>query len=579
MTCAAAVLITLHGNQSSDPALDAEIRTAIIGVPIAVGLYVWNREPWERFGKLLVAAGFAWSLTTLAQSSNDLVYSAGRAFAWLVEPFLIYLMLAFPSGHLQSRAARALIAASVALVAVLYLPTMLLTDSYPSPSPWSSCNSDCPSNAFQVVGSEPGFVPALVALRELVTVMLFAGVVAVLLGRIRAGSRLMRTTLVPVLAAAVVHAAAFIAGLTARRVDPDSTATDLLLWVIALSVPAVAVGFLIGLWRWRVYEHRSLRQLAAAGAAHPGGLRLRETADLLNQALDPSLELFYRSTDPPSGWLDVDGNPATMALGNDRRCVTEVVTGDGRVVALVHDAALGTDPTFLDAARSAVLPALETERLATELTQSLKELSESRARIIIGADRERRRIERNLHDGAQQSLVALRIRLELAGELVKANPGSVEQLLRELREELDEALEEVRALARGVYPSLLVDRGLKEALGAAALRSPIRTTVDTDGIGRYAPEIEAAVYFCCLEAMQNAMKHAEGVSTIAVTMGTTNGDLRFDIQDDGIGYFDDAPVAGGGLTSMRDRLAAVGGVVTIRAERGSGTNVSGSVPV
>ena len=150
--------VTLSGSQSGNPALDAEIRAAIIAAPIAVGLYAWYRKPWARFGKLLVVAGFAWSLTTLAQSNNDVLYSAGRIFGWLVEPFLIYLVLAFPSGRLTTRRELGLVAASVLLVAVFFLPTMLLVDSYPTPSQWSSCDANCPANAFMLVGSEPGFV-------------------------------------------------------------------------------------------------------------------------------------------------------------------------------------------------------------------------------------------------------------------------------------------------------------------------------------------------------------------------------------------------------------------------------------
>ena len=274
----------------------------------------------------------------------------------------------------------------------------------------------------------------------------------------------------------------------------------------------------------------------------------------------------------------MQGKPSRLASNGGARCVTEISGDDGRVVAVVHDAALRDDPTFLDVARSSVLKALEIERLGTELRSSLRELRESRARIMSSADRERQRIERDLHDGAQQSLVALRIRLELAGELLRESPARAEQLLSELGTEVDEALEQVRSLARGVYPSLLADRGLREALRAAALRSPVRTTVDTDGIGRYRPEVEAAVYFCCLEAMQNAMKHAGGVETISVSLAV-NGDLRFEVRDDGAGFAEEEVVSGAGLTNMRDRLAAVGGLLTIRTAPGEGTSVLGVVPL
>jgi signal transduction histidine kinase len=575
--CGAAVALTLSGNQSRNPILEAELRAAMIAVPIAAGLFVWNRDPWKRFARLLVVAGFAWSLTTLAQSSESVLYTAGRVSGWFVEPFLIFLVLAFPSGRLVGRPERALVAAIIALVALFYLPTMLLVDSYPTPSPWTSCG-DCPANSFMVLGSEPGFVDAvIVPFREAATVLLFAGVAAVLFARIRRGTSLMRITLVPVLAVAMVHAVALIAGIVARRAFPGE-ATEVLAWVIALSFTGVAGGFVIGLWAWRLFENRALRRLAAGLAAHPPALSLSETSELLSESMDRSLEILHRPRDEPDGWIDLQGKPSSPGSSGDARCVTEVSGDDGRVVAVVHDAALRDDPTFLDVARASVLKALELERLSTELRSSLRELNDSRARIITSADRERQRIERDLHDGAQQSLVALRIRLELAGELLKESPARAEEVLGQLGMDLDGALEQVRSLARGVYPSLLADRGLRDALRSAALRSPVPTTVDSDGIGRYPEDIEAAVYFCCLEAMQNAMKHAGGVATISVSLGVED-DLRFEVRDDGAGFTEDDARSGAGLSNMRDRLAAAGGVLVIRTAPGSGTSVSGTVPL
>jgi signal transduction histidine kinase len=551
----------------------------IIAAPIAVGLYVWYRDPWTRFAKLLVAAGFVWSLTTLAQSSSEVLYSAGRVFGWFVEPLLIYLVLTFPSGRLTTQSGRRLVAASVLLVALFYLPTALLVDTYPTPSPWSSCNSGCPGNAFMLVGSQPSFVSDLIVpFREIATVILFTGVIAVLAGRMRRGTPLMRITIVPVLTVAILHALAIIGGVVARRAAPGAPTTEVLAWVVALSSGGIALGFMVGLWGWRLFENRSLRRLAAGLAAHPPALSLGETSVLLSDTMDPSLEVFHRRRAEPDGWLDIEDRPSTVSPNGSTRCVTEVSAPDGRVVAIVHDAALKDVTTLLDVARSSVLKALENERLGTELRSSLRELRESRARIISSADRERERIEHDLHDGAQQSLVALRIRLGLASQLLGKSPARAEQLLSELATEVDGALEEMRSLARGVYPSLLADRGLSEALSAAALRSPVPTTVDTDGVGRYRAEIEAAAYFCCLEAMQNAMKHADGVETISVSIAA-KGDLRFEVRDDGAGFIEGEVTAGAGVTNMRDRLAAVGGLLTIRTSPSKGTSVSGIVPL
>jgi signal transduction histidine kinase len=575
--CGAAVALTLSGNQSRNSVLEAEIRAAMIALPIAAGLFAWNRDPWRRFARLLVIAGFAWSLTTLTQSSDGVLYSMGRVSGWFVEPFVIFLVLAFPSGRLTARPERALVAAILVLVAVFYLPTMLLVDSYATPSPWSSCG-DCPANAFMVLGSEPSFVDAvIVPFREVATVLLFAGVAAVLVTRIRSGTPLMRITLVPVLAVAILHTVALIAGIVTRRAFPGE-ATEVLAWVIALSFAGVAVGFMVGLWAWRLFENRALRRLAAGLAAHPAALTLSETSELLCESMDRSLEILQRPRDEPDGWVDMGGRPSRLVSSGGARCVTEISGDDGRVVAVIHDAALRDDPTFLDVTRASVLKALELERLSAELRASLRELNASRARIITSADRERQRIERDLHYGAQQSLVALRIRLELAGDLLRESPARAEQVLGELGREVDGALEQVRSLARGVYPSLLADRGLSDALGSAALRSPVRTTVDSDGIGRYPPDIETAVYFCCLEGMQNALKHAGGLTSISVSL-SVGDDLHFEVRDDGAGFTEDDTRSGSGLTNMRDRLAAVGGDLVIRTAPGDGTSVSGAVPL
>jgi signal transduction histidine kinase len=576
--CTAAVAITLSGGQSSNPALDAQIRAALIAAPIAVGLYAWHRENWARFGILLVAAGFAWSLTVFAESNNDVLYSAGRVFGWLVEPFLLYLVLAFPTGRLTTRTEWRLVAGIVTLVALLYLPTALLVDSYPTPSQWSSCDTNCPENAFMLIDSEPGFVDAaILPLRETMTMLLFAGVIAVLVARIRRGTALMRITLVPVLTAAIVHALALIVGLAARRAAPEAQLAEVMAWLVAVSFEGVALGFIAGLWGWRVFENRALRRLAAGLASHPPVLSIGETADLLSQSLDQSLEIVERPREEASGWVDMHGKPVTLASKADPRCLTEIANSNGRVVGVVHDAAFRNDPIFLDVARSSVLKAIENERLGAELRSSLRALRESRARIVSGADKERQRIERDLHDGAQQSLVALRSRLELAGQLLAQAPARAEQILRDLGADVDEALEQVRSLARGVYPSLLADRGLHEALRAAALRNPVRTMVDTDGVGRYGQEIEAAVYFCCLEAMQNAMKHAAGVETITVSLAVKEN-LLFQVRDDGAGFAPDE-ASGSGITNMRDRIEAVGGALVIETSPAEGTCVSGTVPL
>ena len=227
-----------------------------------------------------------------------------------------------------------------------------------------------------------------------------------------------------------------------------------------------------------------------------------------------------------------------------------------------------------------VAVALDNRRLEAEAEGAAAAVRESRARIAAGADDERRRIERDLHDGAQQRLVAMRIELSIVEDMLLDDPLGAAARIRELEASAEEALEELRALAHGVHPPLLADRGLVEALRSAIAHSALPATLLADGVRRYSPEIESAIYFCILEALQNVAKHARDARRVRVHVtGDTPGELRFDVDDDGAGA-DDTPLRdGAGITNMRDRLAAIGARCVLVSRRGIGTCVSGRVPV
>jgi signal transduction histidine kinase len=195
----------------------------------------------------------------------------------------------------------------------------------------------------------------------------------------------------------------------------------------------------------------------------------------------------------------------------------------------------------------------------------------------VAADDERRRIERDLHDGGQQRLVALRIRLELADEMLATNPVRAREMLHRLGDDVDAALEELRALAAGVYPPMLEDRGLPAAIRAAALLSPVPTQLNVDGSDRYPDDVETAAYFCCVEALQNVAKHAPDATSVQIALDR-NGELRFEVRDDGPGFVSQEGRPGRGLVNMRDRLAAVGGELEVSSGPGEGTTVVGRVP-
>jgi signal transduction histidine kinase len=213
-----------------------------------------------------------------------------------------------------------------------------------------------------------------------------------------------------------------------------------------------------------------------------------------------------------------------------------------------------------------------------ELRRQTDELRASRARVVASGDAERRRVERNLHDGAQQHLVALAVNLRLTKDVVTEDPEAAAQMLDELGAAVQETIRELRELAHGIYPPLLVDSGLGEALKAVVNRSPLDIELITDGIGRYGGDVEAAVYFCCLEALQNAGKHAPSAHVVA-RVWEESGSLLFEVRDDGPGFDVRTAQRGHGYVNMMDRLGAIGGAVRWESEIGHGTAIRGSLPL
>ena len=214
-----------------------------------------------------------------------------------------------------------------------------------------------------------------------------------------------------------------------------------------------------------------------------------------------------------------------------------------------------------------------------EVRRQAEELRESRLRIVAAGDAERRKIERNLHDGAQQHLVALAVNLRLVKQLSERDPDKAREMLDDLATDVQETLQELRALAHGIYPPLLMERGLPEALEAAANRAALPTTVEATGVQRHDPAVEAAVYFSTLEALQNAGKHAGDGATAAVRVWESDGVLRFEVRDNGAGFDVASRGTGAGFVNMSDRLGAIGGTLNVESSPRHGTRVSGEIPV
>src|SRR3954470_19420588 len=571
---AVSVLVPVSGASSTTVFLETAARAIAVGIPVAVGLVAWRRPPFERFGPLLVATGAAVLAVTFSLSDDAVLYSTGRVVHWGVEAGLVYLILAFPSGRLAQRVDRALATAAGLLVALLFFPTALLVETYPTPAPWVSCGADCPRNAFMVVAHEPRVIEQLVSPAQvLLAIGLFVAIIARLADRVRGATRLGRRTLTPVLAVAMGWALLLGVTLGVRLAWPGTALVEVMAWLVAFTVSAMAVAFLIGLMRWWVYVGASLRRLAAR-------LRTPLAPEALQGALadafeDPSLEVVYRRA---GGWVDGQGQTLAPPAPGSGRCLTEIGNGDRIVGGVIHDAALRYERAFSDAAASSAALTLESHRLAADTDLLLREVHDSRARIAASADDQRRRIEREIHEGAQQRLLSLRIRVNLA-----ARPGqdsaAASVALRELAGEVDAAIAEVGSIARSTYPFVLTDQGLPPALALAAKDAPISTTVVAESQRRYAADIENAAYFCCLEAMQNAAQHAGAAAAVRIVVAERGDSVCFDVSDDGAGFDVDAVPAGVGLTTIRDRVAAVGGRVSVDSTPGRGTCISAVIPV
>lgn len=579
--CAVSIVVAHADPAESGRTLETAVSVLTIAALLGVGLYAWHRDPEGRFGPILFATGVCWFFVTFSNSDDAFLYSVGRIAGWAFEVILAYALLSYPTGRLESRPARVVVIGGALLIALLYMPTIPFTEQYPLPAPFTTCTAHCPQNFFLVGGSEASIVPDLIKpLRDALAIAVYLGAVYVLAARLRSAGHNLRRTLIPVLSAAVLRFVAAIVYVALRRIGAEGAAIETAVFVALLSVPATAVGFLVGLVQWRVYSAGALARLTTGLAETRDPAELR---GLLASALEePRAELFYSDPPPPgnglpSHWLDSSGGAVVKPVAPPLSCLHEAEDESGLRVAIVCEEGFRDRPEFLDAVCACVVSGLERQRLDAALANSLADVAASRKRLAGAADSARQKIERDLHDGAQQQLVALRVKLELAREALEADPDGAVEMVAGLGPEVEEIIEEVRSLARGIYPALLASDGLPEALRAAGQRAPLPVTIDAAGVGRLSPETESAVYFCCLEALQNVAKHAAGAASVHIAVARED-DLRFEVTDDGCGFLPAEAGEGSGITGMRDRLAAVGGDLRIDSAPGEGTRVRGRVP-
>ena len=560
---AASVAVIAASDHAPQPGATIAIGLVIGWSFIGTGLFAWWRRPDNRFGAMMTGVGFL-SLLGAATSANEpVVFTVGVLTCNLFFVLFAHMVLAYPHNRLERRWHQRLIAAAYVLAVVGPLPQLLWGFSE------RMCEG-CPESPLFIEENE-GLRIALNAAVSVIGAAFTVAVVGILLRRRRDATPPQRRAMAPVLWSAVTILILLAAALGSDALGV-ARVTDVLGWLSLMAFASVPWVFLIGLVRTRVAGAGAVSELLLRLGEEPGtgSLRCR-----LGQALgDDSLQLAFW-LDDKRRWVDADGHTVELPAGGAR--VWTAVELEGRVVgAIVHDVTLTQEPELLRSVAAAAGLAMENERLQAQLRARVEELRASRDRIVEASTAERRRLERNLHDGAQQRLVALSLTMRLAQVNVHKDPAKAEAMLAAAHDELTLALGELRELARGIHPAVLSDRGLGAALEALAGRAPIAVDLADVPEERLPEPIEAAAYFVVAEALTNVVKYAHA-SQATVSVQRNNGHAIVEIADDGIGGAD--PDRGSGLRGLADRVSALDGRMRLDSPAGAGTRLRAEIPV
>ena len=506
---------------------------------LVAGVVGWWLRPNNRTGPLLVAIGVTLFIGHFYGTGVPPLDVLIVALASVHNAILVALLLAYPSGRLASWFDRGI----VVVVAVTQVLGDLLTLVRP--------------------GEEISTVTGLI-------------IPFVIIGRIaarwKAATPAARRTLAPVVFASTVLLLGIVVAQVPRALNAGQDVQDLVNYYFQfVTRGALPIAFLYGLLRLRMARSGVADVVVRLGDA-PDPQRVRR---VLSTALgDPSLQVVRWSRER-GRFVDESGAPVELPTGPER-AVTMLQRDGEPLAALVHDPVLLEDPELVHSVSAALRLAVDNERLQAEVQSQLEEVRASRARIVEAGDAERRRVERDLHDGAQQRLVSLSLALRLARtKLGKNADPQLEQALSAASAELSTALSELRELARGIHPAILTEAGLAPALQSLADRSTVPVEVRAELAQRFPAPVEATAYFLVSEALANAAKHANA-GLVRVTAQPQDGELVVTIADDGTGGAD--PGAGSGLRGMQDRVAAVGGRVEITSRPSEGTTIVAHIP-
>jgi signal transduction histidine kinase len=551
---AASFLLAFGSDHVEDPGLQASLY-CLIEVPyILGGVVAWWRRPDSRFGPLMIAAGYTAFIANLAWANPELPSTIGQVFDLV--PLVLYLQvfLSYPNGRLEARSERVLVVTGYLLAMGLQLLSMAL-------------GGVDPDNLIALT-SAPGLVDTITHIQlSALSAVSLAGVAVLAFKRYRDGrpTRRMTALLVDSFALVLVMIALL---MLAGQFQWDSFETIRRATFVTIGLAPLA--FVIGLLTSRL-ARSDIGDLLVQLRSEPAPEKLR---DALARALrDPSLSLAFWL--PEFGvWADENGKEMTLPGPGSGRSATPIEREGQPVAALIHDPSLDDEQELLDAVSAAAGIALENARLHAELRARLDELQESRARVLSAEQDERRRLERNLHDGAQQRLISLSLDLKRLETRVSGDPSASAEI-DQARREIATSLEELRTIARGLHPAVVSGHGLQVALDTLAAKAAVPVTMSTELDGRVNEAIEVDAYYVVSESLANVGKHAQA-SAATVSVARENGTLVVEVTDDGIGGADTEQ--GTGLRGLADRVEAHGGRLRVWTPHGGGTRVRAEIP-
>jgi signal transduction histidine kinase len=571
---AVTVWVTWRADFLARPHLLAIQKADFILGPLFVGLYWLRIRPASRFGPILIASGLVAVGYITQSSSNSVLFPIGLLWEWPIYVMTELLILTFPTGRLNGLAPKVILGVgSLTLVPGIVLALVLPQVS--GDFSLSGCRALCPENGLAVTTDVPLALHMADAYRVMIVAVALATIV-LLIWRFVRGTPPQRRALAIGTPLGLLFLISQFLHQGYRLVAPDAAEPVDLLWVMAVARSLLWYGFWFALIAAQLFAARSLRRLVRQSLRRPSQ---RELEAMLREPLgDPSLQLAFR--DPKSEtWIDADGRvQAEPPEPTPGHALTLVEDERQPAVAMVHDAQLNDDPELLQAAGAVALLAAENAELDAAWHDAVQELRRSQMRIVRAGNDERRKLERNLHDGVQQQLAAIRIRLSLAREL-SPDDAPIRGKLETIDTDLGNAVDALREVSHGLYPPALSQGGLVYALGHIKHHTPAELTIHAEEVGRHPAELESAIYYACVEAIQNATKHGGAGVRITVELRENGGELSFQVTDDGPGFNSSTAQLGAGVQNMRDRVGALDGRLSIVTAPGHGTVVTGTVPL